>query len=298
LTLRAGRWLPSHARAIGSALPSGHTEAAARPAVARETVFAWLVLAAVLNAASKSLFEAVDRSGLVNAFLNTFGVSVIVWLGLGVAVAALARAPGRPLTRLDGVAAGVAALMIVCPIPWFSQLAVAGLGIYLWLTSRRGDPVRGAAAIVLALSITFLWARLLLALFTDVILRFDTVVVGFLVGETPVGNVVPFPDGSGFMYVLPACSSVTNMSLALIAVAVFANLYKVPWSRRLALWSALAGASVFAINVTRMALIALFPQHYDTLHGVEGATVTAWLTVAVVLAICVHGVGSDAARSR
>jgi len=52
------------------------------------------------------------------------------------------------------------------------------------------------------------------------------------------------------------------------------------------LWWCLAEcAAVIAINVTRIALIALHPEHFELLHTGIGATVANFLTLAAIVGI-------------
>jgi hypothetical protein len=59
-----------------------------------------------------------------------------------------------------------------------------------------------------------LWSRLLFQIFAKPILNIDATLVSVLLGTDRSGNMVGFLDGSGYMIVLPACSSLANMSLA------------------------------------------------------------------------------------
>ena len=56
------------------------------------------------------------------------------------------------------------------------------------------------------------------------------------------------------------------------------------------LWGALACCSVVAINILRLAAIGLLPEHFELLHGAVGNSVTSWLTLAAIGAVCWAGV--------
>jgi hypothetical protein len=73
--------------------------------------------------------------------------------------------------------------------------------------------MRGAL-ILLAMTAPMLWSRLLFQIFAKPILNIDATLVSVLLGTDRSGNMVGFLDGSGYMIVLPACSSLANMSLA------------------------------------------------------------------------------------
>jgi exosortase/archaeosortase family protein len=153
--------------------------------------------------------------------------------------------------------------------------------------------MRRAAAILFALTLPLFWTRLLFAAFNDSILRLDANIIGLVVGTTPEGNVVPFADGSREMFIAPGCSSLTNLSLALLSAAAFVNFRGGRWSRATLAWSAASAVAVIAINVTRISLIGLYPSHFDLIHGPAGAAVADCLALAAIVLIGYHRIGHD-----
>jgi hypothetical protein len=117
--------------------------------------------------------------------------------------------------------------------------------------------------------------------------------VGWLVGTPRMGNAIRLADGSGYLWIGPGCSSLANMSLAILCwVTVSKGVGRSGslWDVR---WVALACAAVVAINVTRISLIGFYPAYFDLLHGPVGATVASWLTLGTTVAICLLAVRRD-----
>jgi exosortase/archaeosortase family protein len=104
------------------------------------------------------------------------------------------------------------------------------------------------------------------------------------------GNTISFSDGSGYLWIAPACSSIANVSLAILCWVLFTQMFYRERPIRHAWWAVLACALVVAINVTRLSLIGLYQQHFDLLHGPVGATVANWLSFAAIIGICALGV--------
>ena len=48
------------------------------------------------------------------------------------------------------------------------------------------------------------------------------------------------------------------------------------------------------MNVSRLSLIGLFPAYYSAIHGSPGSDIAAWLSLALVVAISLLGVGREA----
>lgn len=266
-------------------------------AVTRQTVFSGLAVILLLNAISEKASHSLAQ-GALPAVFNTFDISLIIW---GAAVAAIVLlwrdAPAR-LTRADlavGAGIGLAALV---PVPTLSALALSGLALWLYQSSPADGLSRRAASILLALTVPLMWARLVFAIASGSLLRLDSLLISLVLGTTPNGNVVPFADGSGSLFIAPGCSSFTNVSLAVLSSAAIMAYYGRKWSWGAVGWSALACLVVIAINVGRISMIGYFPAEYDLIHGEIGATLAGWLTLAAILVVGFQGVRSDAIAAR
>jgi len=262
-------------------------------ALSRPLFFSALVVIGFANGISEKAYAAIDENGLFAAVFGLFGVSILLWGGCIAALILLMREPAAGPLRGGDYAVGLfAALAFVAPIPSLGWLGLCLIAIYLRATAPEG-PTRRAAAIVFALTLPLFWTRLMFAAFNDTILRIDATIIGLIVGTTPQGNVVPFADGSGAMFIAPACSSVTNLSLALLGAAIFVNLRSGRWTLAALGWAAASAAAVVAVNVTRISLIGFYPSHFDLLHGPIGAAVAECLALAAIVVIGYHKIGND-----
>jgi hypothetical protein len=117
--------------------------------------------------------------------------------------------------------------------------------------------------------------------------------VGWLVGTPRSGNAIQLADGSGYLWIAPACSSLANVSLAILCWVTVSKGVGRSGSLRDVGWVALACAAVVAINVTRISLIGFYPAYFDLLHGPVGATVASWLTLGITVTICLLAVRRD-----
>ena len=174
-----------------------------------------------------------------------------------------------------------------------SWLGLSLIAVYLRATASH-TMMRRAAAIVFALTLPLFWSRLVFAAFSETILGIDAQLVGWLIGTATTGNVVPFADGSGSMFIAPGCSSVANLSLAVLSAAAFVNLRSGRWSPSALAWTAASATAVVAINVTRIGLIGVYPAQYDLIHGPVGAAVADGLTLLAIVGVGYHRIGHDA----
>ena len=118
-----------------------------------------------------------------------------------------------------------------------------------------------------------LWSRLLFQFFANLVLQIDASLVGWILGTHRTGDIVEFADGSGVLVILPACSSLANMSLAFLCWVTVSQLVGHKKSAYDLLWCLLACISVIAVNVTRISLMGLSQWHYITVHGPWGDVV-------------------------
>ena len=118
--------------------------------------------------------------------------------------------------------------------------------------------------------------------------------VSWIVGTVSDRNAIPFADGSGLLFLEPACSSLTNVSLAMLCGVLFVKLYDQPWSPAIVRTIFAACMTTVAINVVRISLIGILPAYYDVIHGRVGATLAEWITNFAVVAIYAGGVRHNA----
>ncbi|MGB6176212.1 MAG: hypothetical protein WBF43_07725, partial [Methylocella sp.] len=125
-------------------------------------------------------------------------------------------------------------------------------------------------------------------------LQADAILVGLIVGTERVGNTVGFAGNPGYYLVIePACSSLADVSLAVLGWALFTQALARRPSLKDVWWCLAACAAVIVINVTRIALIGLHREHFELLHGSVGAGVASFLALAAIVGINLIRVRGD-----
>ncbi len=262
-------------------------------AVGRGEFFAGLFILGFSNGIFERIAWLIANIPIEDAILATFGISVLVWVACFIAVSLLLRRPPEPVTR-DDLILGVAVIAaVLVPSAKLSWIALTGLGIYGLRRFEAGTPARRAAFVILAVTVPMFWSRLAFAMLSDWILRADAILVSLIVGTERVGNTVGFADHSGFMYILPGCSSLADVSLAVLGWALFTQALTRRPSLKDVWWCLAACSAVIAINVTRMALIGLHPRHFELIHGPAGGGVAGFLALVAIVGINLIRVRGD-----
>jgi hypothetical protein len=258
----------------------------------RNHIYCGVVAVGFANGASDRIARSLADGGVLGALADTFGVSLVAWAAVAVTIRLLLYQQSQPARWMDFVVSGAAATAFLMPVPQLSWFALSGVALYLVMTSPTG-PMRRAAVVLGALTIPMLWTRILFAVFSGPILAVDAKLVSWIVGTHSEGNAVPFSDGSGVVFLLPACSSLTNVSLALLCGVVIVNLYGLSWSGAAARAVLAACLATIVINVARISSIGILPAHYDLIHGAVGVTLAEWITNLSVVAIYAGGLRPD-----
>jgi exosortase/archaeosortase family protein len=264
----------------------------------RAALFGSLFAVAVANGLSEKILSSIADQGFLLALFETFDVSVVVWLAVGAGVWQLYTAPTSRRRVGDGLVAFVAIALILVPVPALSWVAATGIALFLIMDSAQGECGRRAGYILLAATVPAFWASVIMSVFNDWILAIDALLVGLFVGSTPQGNLVPFADDSGALWIAPGCSSFTNISLAILAIVVVVNITSGKWSLAKIGLAIAACASVVLINIIRISLIGYFPDRFDLIHGEVGSGIAGVLSTLVIavfswLAVRPHAVALD-----
>jgi exosortase/archaeosortase family protein len=184
-------------------------------------------------------------------------------------------------------------LLIVLPIGRLSWLAMTILSVYVLLFSNPSSSRRRGAIILLATTVPMLWSVLLSRYFSSFILEIDASLIGWVLGTGNFGNVVRFADQSGSLVITPYCSSLANVSLAVLAWVTISQWLPRRSSPKDVYWCFLAVASVVVINVARISLMGLSQTHYESVHNSWGNAVVSLLTLGVTVGFCLVGVKRD-----
>jgi exosortase/archaeosortase family protein len=175
-----------------------------------------------------------------------------------------------------------------------SWLAVTMLSLYVLLFTQATESERRGAVILLAATVPMLWSRLLFDLFANFILGLDASLVAWMLGTHRSGNLVEFADHSGTLAIFPSCSSLANVSLALLCWVTINESLRYKRRAQDILWCLLACTSVVAVNVIRISFMGLSPAHYHMLHKPLADVASNIVTLVLIVAISVLGVRRDA----
>ena len=261
--------------------------------IPRTEFFAGLYILGCVNGLLGRAIQSLNFEGWAGA-VSGIDINVIVLFAAFAGISVVLSEPNREeLKPLDLAVAAVFLVLVSLPIFPLSWVAVTGLSIYILFFPKGGDERRRGAIILLALTVPMFWSRLLFQLFAKTILDIDASLVASLLGTAQTGNMVEFADGSGFMVVLPRCSSLANMSLAFlcwISVTQWANHR---WSPRDIVWSFLACVSVIAVNVSRISLMGLNHNYYKAIHSETGDLIVNSIMLALMVGFSLLGVRRD-----
>jgi exosortase/archaeosortase family protein len=259
----------------------------------RGEFFAGLFILGFSNGIFERIMQAIAQGTIESAILDTYGISVLVWVACFIAVSLLLRQPPEPVTRNDLILGLAVIAAVLVPSAKVSWIALTGLGLYGLRCFEAGALARRAAFVILAVTVPMFWSRLVFAMLSDLILQADAILVTLIVRTERVGNTIGFADNSGYLYILPPCSSLANVSLAVLGWALFTQAFGRQPSLKDVWWCLAACSAVIVINVTRIALMGLHPEHFELFHGAIGAGVASFLDLAAIVGINLIRVRGD-----
>lgn len=283
------------ARPAGS-IPAGPISV--RLNLGRGGAFAAAGVLSALNAQAGQIISTLTFQSPIEAVTGLAGISAVIW----VAMAAAWKIGSAGERRVEGagdisVLAAVVALAFL-PLSFAAQAGLLLCGLYLLVTSLPHDDERRAAIVLLALTGPLIWGRILLNLFASPILSFDAHIVGGIIGTHVDGNVVHFANGGKRFLIGDLCSSVHNMSLAIVLWTTAAMMFKVHIDGRFVLVGVAMTLFMFALNIARLAMIGLFPAYFIFLHFGTGAALFGWAGLIGAALLAGWGVLDAAARQR
>jgi exosortase/archaeosortase family protein len=256
--------------------------------IPRHDLFAILFIVACANGLLGRLVQSFQFSDWEGA-LASADINVIMLLACFAGITLVSTRTPELAQPRDLAVALVFLILVMLPIFPLSWVGVTVLSLSILVFANNGrERVRGAL-ILLAMTAPMLWSRLVFQIFAKPILDIDASLVSLLLGTERTGNMVGFLDGSGYMIVLPACSSLANMSLALLCWVTITQWVGHRWTARDLIWAGLACTSVIAVNVTRISLMGLSQRHYEVIHSTWGDMVTNSIMLALMVGVTVLG---------
>jgi hypothetical protein len=244
--------------------------------IGRAGLFAGVGVLAALNAQADQITIVLTYRSMTGALMDLGGISAIIWFALYAALKiGMEREPGQISGRDAAVAIAVVSL---CFLPFYFAAKVSLLlaGVYLFMTSRKQSPSRRVAIILLGLTGPLVWGRMILTLFAGPILALDAHIVGSVIGSDVHGNVVRFIGRDMSFFIAGPCSSVHNISIAVVLWTTAAALFRIRLDRGYFGIGVAMVTFMFALNIARLAAIGLFPDDFQFLHAGGGAALFGW----------------------
>jgi hypothetical protein len=252
-----------------------------------------LYLLGCANGLGARIISSVRQHGWADAAAGTFDVSVIVVGACVIGISLVLTEQRRP-GWLDVSIALILSILIALPIGAFSWVGVTLLSLYLLATAGpKAEPQRRGAVILLAATVPVLWSRLVFDLFANFILGVDAALVSRILGTQRTGNMVQFADNSGTLVIFSSCSSLANVSLALLCWVTVSQAVQHRRRAQDAFWCLLACCSVIAVNVLRISIMGLSSAHYQVLHSEPAQILLNVIILALVLSISIAGTRRD-----
>lgn len=260
--------------------------------LARGELFAALYVLGCANGLGAKMILSVRRLGWMDAAAGTFDVSVIEIIACVVGIS-LILPDKTGVRRTDLVVALIVLLMIALPIGAMSWVAVTMLSLYILVHRQAAQAQHRGAVILVAATVPMLWSRLVFDLFASFILSMDATLVGWMLGTDRSGNMVEFADHSGTLVIFSSCSSLANVSLALLCWVTISEAVRHERRPEDIFWCLLACSSVVAVNVLRISLMGLSSAHYKMLHAPPAEILLNIIILVLILLICVAGTRRD-----
>jgi hypothetical protein len=260
----------------------------------RSELFASLYIIACANGLMARIMQSIHTRGWFDAAVAMFDISIIVLAACFVGVSLVFVDRGGEVQKTDLILSAPFLLLIALPIGAASWLAVTVLSLYVLIYGQPSDSLRRGAIVLLAVTVPMLWSRLVFNLFAKFILEIDATLVGWLLGTGRTENVVEFADHSGSLAIFPACSSLANVSLALLCWVTVSQFVRHKWRPQDIFWCLLACFSVVAVNVLRISLMGVSGSFYLMLHSPTAEVLLSTVMLGLVISISLAGIRHDA----
>ncbi|MCV6589541.1 MAG: exosortase/archaeosortase family protein [Marinobacterium sp.] len=260
-----------------------------------------LITGAFLNALLPRALELYQQQGLVHALQESGGQSLISWGALGLVLLLLHNAQYQQTACQQAThqyLPVVLALLCCIPLASISWAVLTLAGIWLGWQSKGNTAQKAAGMLLVALALRGPLSALMLNLFSGPLLTMDAWLSASLLqllGESAqqVDNLVLRADGVNLL-VLTGCSSVTNLSWALLLwLTVQLWLYQ-QLPQRAVTMALLIVALVVGINAIRLTLMTLSQTAYQLVHDGWGGELVNLVTLLLVLWLSFRQTGGKA----
>lgn len=258
--------------------------------IARGDYYAALLAVGLANGLSNRMMSSLE-AGIGDAALRLFGVNAVLWFALLVIVqlGLEGRAEDR-LHRFDGLIGAAVIAAALAPVALLGTVAAIAAATFLFFTSTRGTPLQRMALVALATSGPLIWGPIAMRLFAPEVVHLEAALIGSLTGLPTVNNVFRGVDGRSVFVVYSACSSLLNVSLAILLLVTLTQRLDIPLSLRLIPTALLAVAATIFVNLVRLASVGFFPQYFHYIHEGAGSMMFGMASLLLMGAVVVVGI--------
>jgi hypothetical protein len=250
--------------------------------VSRAELFAGILLVGCANGLAARAIDSVAQQGWAGSLVSTFDTSLVVWIACYFGIAFVWRDHLEKICCRDIIVGFFGLVLVSVPVGGLNWVGVTGLALYIVLSIQLPSASRRGAIILLATACSMLWARLAFGVFAEPILNIDAQLTAWLAGTDHVDNVVRMSHDSGYVVIMPGCSSFENVSLAVLTWIMLSQvLDRLPTIRDF-LWCGLTCVLVIAVNICRLSIMAFNTDSYLTVHSIWGAASANIVTLIIV----------------
>jgi|GEM_PF-2155846 len=220
-----------------------------------------------------TVVAATLNQGWGGSLAGGLGLSWAFWVAGGLFARQAWLADPTPAPHREVVALATSCFAAIL-LPALTGVCLATiLGVSAWLTSDEQTGVRGAGMTLLAMTGYLFWGPLLTWIVGPNVAAIDATVVGAVVHSSVHDNVVRFPTERHWLIIDIACTSIQNLSTALMLfVAIVRSFRATPKVSELAYLAAVFAIVVF-VNDTRLVLMVRSLADYHWVHGENGRTI-------------------------
>jgi exosortase/archaeosortase family protein len=262
-----------------------------QPRLGRATVLAGAGVLAAFNALANQIIRAFAHTSMIGNVSNLAGISAVIWFAMYAALKIGWEAEPDELRKSDWPVLLVALASAMVPVSYAARLGLLMCAAYAFATTRPGEPGRRVALLLAALTGTLIWGPLILSVFAAPVLALDAHIVGQAIGSPVDGNIVQFAHSRHAFLIAAGCSSIHNISLAIVLWCTAVALFELRVDGRMvALGIAMIGL-MFGLNIARLCAIGLFPDQFEFIHRGFGAALFGWaglIGIGILAALGTH----------
>lgn len=258
----------------------------------RSFLYSITIATLLINGYTGQVLQIASQVGFTEGLYSVFEISVFELIAAFVALWRLLDSRDVQADWIDYIVSFLTFCVALLPD---HRLCWGVLGIFATYLLLRANSisVRSAAIILSSLAVANFGGKLLLSLFAQPLVRFDAMATYALAKPFDLGLVVHhntlITERDHTLVIMKGCSSVSNMSQALLAWAAIPRIFRPDFTAADWILAPCIALLVALINVVRMALMLVSEEWYLFFHYGYGGSAIDWLTFCVVSSISYMG---------